>query len=454
MANLEVKNWFGDIKTYPKVVVQAQSVEELVGILKESEKYPSPVRAIGSNHSTARCGVADGGTLVKMKMNRILRISENTVTAEAGALYIDVAKELEKHGLQFYVNTEIGNLTIGSAACAGTKNASMPEPLAGSYGWGQVGSYVTSVKMVLPSGELMTVNENEDDRLKSIRSSYGTFGVIYEATFRVRPIEPMAVYYQTFRLEEFVEKFTELKNRHESMMLFLFPLANRITVEFRKYNPGARGRPNRLVWKIRNFMWKTLGPLFCHEIAKIPFPALRDRILDNFNAVLRFTLVHILRSDNTVATDQIIRYPEVSGPSRYTFSLWAFPEQSYPRVLAEYFRFCRDYHKRHAYRPNMPDVGYRIAHDAQSLLSYSFEGPVVTIDPVSTRNQGWDDFLQAYNEFCSERGGIPLLNQTYGVTRLQAEKAFKDRLGKFAENRKAYDPNDRLLNDYFRDLLV
>jgi len=450
---VEVKNWFGDIKTYPKVFVQAGSVEELVGILKESEKYPSPVRAIGSNHSTARCSVADGGTLVKMKMNRVLRISENTVTAEAGALYIDVAKELEKHGLQFYVNTEIGNLSIGSAACAGTKNASMPEGPSGAYGWGQVGSYVTGVKMVLPSGEVLTVNENEGDRLKSIRSSYGTFGVIYEATFRVRPIQPMAVSYETFSLEEFVKKFPELKNRHESMMLFLFPLANRITVEFRKYNPGARGRPNRLVWKARNFMWKTLGPLLCHEIAKVPCQPLRDRILDIFNAVLRFMLVYVLRSNNTVATDQIIRYPEVSDARRYTFSLWAFPEQAYPSVLAEYFRFCQNYHKLHAYRPNLPDVGYRIAQDAQSLLSYSFDEPVVTIDPVSTRNDGWDDFLRAYNEFCSEKGGAPLLNQTYGVTRLQAEKAFKDRFEKFAECRKIYDPGDRLLNEYFRELL-
>jgi FAD/FMN-containing dehydrogenase len=297
MANVEVKNWFGDIKTYPKVVVQAGSVEELVGILKDSEKYPSPVRAIGSNHSTARCGVADGGTLVKMKMNRVLRISENTVTAEAGALYIDVAKELEKHGLQFYVNTEIGNLSIGSAACAGTKNASMPEGQADLYGWGQVGSYVTGVKMVLPSGELLTVNENENEKLRNIRSSYGTFGVIYEATFRVRPIQPMAVYYQTFSLEDFVKKFPDLRNRHESMMLFVFPLANRITIEFRKYNPGARGRPNRLVWKVRNFMWKTLGPLLCNKISKMPCRALRDGIIDIFNAVLRLMLVYMLWSN-------------------------------------------------------------------------------------------------------------------------------------------------------------
>ena len=177
MANLKVKNWFGDIETHPKVVIQAESVNEVVAILKNPEMYPSPVRAIGSNHSTARCGVAEDGTLIKMKMNRVLKISENTVTVEAGALYIDVAEELEKHGLQFFVNTEIGNLSIGSAACAGTKNASMPDE-KGSYEWGQVGSYVTSVKMVLPSGEVLLVDENQADLLESIRSSYGTLGII------------------------------------------------------------------------------------------------------------------------------------------------------------------------------------------------------------------------------------------------------------------------------------
>ena len=76
------------------------------------------------------------------KMNRILSITADTVTAEAGALYIDIAQELEKRQLQFYVNTEIGSLSVGSAACAGTKDASMP----GEFG--QVGSYVTDIKMV------------------------------------------------------------------------------------------------------------------------------------------------------------------------------------------------------------------------------------------------------------------------------------------------------------------
>ena len=57
-------------------------------------------------------------------------------------------------------------------------------------------------------------------------------------------------------------------------------------------------------------------------------------------------------------------------------------------------------------------VGYRIMKDRQSLLSYSWDGNVMTIDPVSTANPGWTEFLAAYNQFCSDHGGIPLLNQT------------------------------------------
>ncbi|HSU60000.1 MAG TPA: FAD-dependent oxidoreductase, partial [Bryobacteraceae bacterium] len=151
MSDLTVTNWFGDLVSHPQVIVDANSVDDIVKVLKDPGRYPSPVRAVGSNHSTSPCGAADGGTLIRMKMNRILNIGTDTLTVEAGAIHIDMAQELEKHNLQFYVNTEIGRLSAGSAACAGTKDASFP----GEYG--QVGSYISGVKMVLPSGDLLTV---------------------------------------------------------------------------------------------------------------------------------------------------------------------------------------------------------------------------------------------------------------------------------------------------------
>ncbi|HTS70802.1 MAG TPA: FAD-binding oxidoreductase [Terriglobia bacterium] len=449
MPPLTVTNWFGDLVSHPQVVVEAHSLEDIIAILKDPVKYPSPVRAIGSNHSTAPCGVVEGGTLIQMSgMNQVRQIGADTVTCQAGALYIDVAQELEKRNLQFYVNTEIGNLSLGSAACCGTKDGSMP----GEYG--QVGSYLTEVEMVLPSGEILEVDESQPELLQQIRSSYGLFGIVTAATFRVRPILPMAVYHETFTLEDFVQKLPELFARNESMMYYVFPFDNLITVEFRKYNPGAAGPPNRVIWPLRNYLWGSAGPAFCRQVAaEVSDPATRNGVIDGFCAMWRFKLTNLIRSDNSLAPEQMIRYPHPANQSSYTFSFWAIPEARFAEALTGYFKFSCDYYQQKGYRTNMLSVGYRVAKDQQSLLSYSFDGNAMTVDPVSTANPGWEAFLDAYNELCSNQGGIPLPNQTARVTAGQVQKGLGDRLKLFAQARKKYDPTNRLLNGFFKDVL-
>lgn len=443
-----VTNWFGNIVSHPAVVVEAASVDDIVAVMKNPAKYPAPVRAVGSNHSTSPCGTADGGTLIKMSNMKAIDIGGDTVTAQGGAIYIDIAKELEKHNLQFYVNTEIGSLSAGSAACCGTKDASMP----GEFG--QVNSYITRMKMVLASGDLLEVSEDQPELMQLARSSYGTFGVVYEATFRVRPILPLAVHHETFKLEDFAAQLPQLKKRGESMMFYIFPFDNLITVEFRRYNPGAAGPPNRVSWPLRNYMWANAGPLFCSQVERdIADKAVRYGIIDNFCAVWRFKLENLVKGDYTISADQIIRYPAVADNSRYTFSLSAFPEATYGSVLAAYFNFCREYYDQKGYRTNMLNVGYWISQDQSSLLSYSYDGPVMTIDPVSTGNPGWPEFLTAYNAFCAAHGGIPLFNQTDAITPAQVQSALGDRLTRFAAARRTYDPSGRLLNQYFREML-
>jgi len=444
-----VTNWFGNITSHPAVIVEAASVDEIVAVMKDPAKYRAPVRAVGSNHSTSPCGTADGGTLIKMsKMNAIVEITGDTVTVQGGAIYIDVAQELQKRHLQFYVNCEIGSLSIGSAACCGTKDASMP----GEFG--QVNSYVTRIKMVLPSGELVEVTEDDADKMQLVRSSYGTFGIVYEATFKVKATVPMAVRHETFTLEEFTSRLPELKARGESMMYYIFPFDNLITVEFRHYNPKAKGEPNRVAWPLRNYMWANAGPLFCAQVeSNIQDKNVRYGVINGFCAMWRFKLENLVKADNTIASDQIIRYPAVVDASRYTFSLSAFPESTYASVLTEYFKFCKQYFDQTGYRTNMLNVGYWIAQDRGSLLSYSYDGGVMTIDPVSTGNPGWPEFLVAYNAFCAAHGGIPLFNQTDAITPVQMQQALGDRLKTFAEARRTYDPGDRLLNNYFRQML-
>jgi FAD/FMN-containing dehydrogenase len=450
MPTNTVTNWFGDLVSHPQVIVEAHSVDDIVAVFQKPDQYPSPVRAVGSNHSTSPCGAAEGGTLIRMKMDRILNIGDDTLTVEAGATHLHMAQQLEAAHKQFYVNTEIGSLTAGSASIAGTKDASMP----GEFG--QVGSYIIGAKMVKPDGSLLEITEDRDPELmQMLRSSYGTFGIVYEVTYRIRPLLPMAVHHKTFELEEFVAKLPELKALGYSMMYYMFPFANLITIEFRKYKPTATGEPNRTAWALRNHIWGTTGPKLGHDVEqKFSDPAVRYGIIDSFNAIWRFQLENIVVSENTIPSDQIINYPPVSDDHRYTFSLFAFNEEDYPRILTEFYKYVNDYYKNKHYRSNLLYVGYRILQDQKALLSYSWDTNVMTIDPVSTGNPGWKDFLADYNQFCSERNGKPLLNQTFDLNSAIVNKAFGERWTKFAQTRKSFDPEGRLLNDYFRGLLA
>jgi hypothetical protein len=120
--------------------------------------------------------------------------------------------------------------------------------------------------------------------------------------------------------------------------------------------------------------------------------------------------------------------------------------------LRAYNAFCRDYYRDHGYRCDLLNVGYRMNQDQRALLSFTYDGRVLTIDPASTGGPGWFEFLDACNEFCSARRVSPLFNQTPRLTPGQVQKAFGDRLGKFREFLNRYDPEERFLNPHFAEL--
>ena len=138
--------------------MRPRTIDDVVRVVSDAAAYPSPVRAVGKLHSPAPCSADVGGTMLDMTgMTRILEIGHDFVTAEAGALYIDVAEELARHDRQFHINTEIGNVTLGAVACAATKDSS----LIGTSHWGQVSSFVSGLKIVKPDGTVASYNESD-----------------------------------------------------------------------------------------------------------------------------------------------------------------------------------------------------------------------------------------------------------------------------------------------------
>src|SRR5580698_5990295 len=184
----QVVNYDGSITSSPQQLVYPETVEEIQAILRDPVTYPSPVRAMGHYHSLTPCASSNGTIINLSHMAKVVGIDSTnlTFTAQAGVQIIDASKALRAQNLQMMLNIEIGNMTLGSAACCHSKDA------LDGIEFGQVSSYVTQIKWVTPDGNLAEASAADNaELLRLARSSYGLFGIVYEVTLQIKPIEAL-----------------------------------------------------------------------------------------------------------------------------------------------------------------------------------------------------------------------------------------------------------------------
>ena len=489
------RSWFHDrIQSDHGAIIKGCCEAKITEILRDRARYPSPIRPVGSRHSMTPCMSAEGsgddgtkhwGTLVDMTAltalrdgsgepgTHTLRVTPDasgesaSVTVPAGRTFFDVASELNEQEppWMFRVNTELGPLTVGAAACGATKDSSFHGES------GQVCHDVIGMRLIRPDGRAEDIDETHRD-LPALRCSYGLFGIVTEVTFRVyrkyyvsmehREIAPENG--QTFTPRELQRHFDDWigpRDNENAVFLYMFPYRDRIVAEIRK-KPITEGTPReKSLWlTVRNFFWdqgshdwekfaRRYRVLFLHRFLQDRF---RKRLQDLFGIVLSWGLTTFLNIKRLNPVAQIVDFDPQDDEHRFTFSMWAFPEHEFAEILPQYFALCREHEG--TFRTGLPHASYHIGVDRSSVLSYSRHGAVWTLDPICPDNiPGWHPFLDEFNKLCSELRGIPLLNQTPRLTRAQVACAFGDVLPEFEATRREFDPGGRMLNVYFEDLL-
>lgn len=449
-----VVNYDGGITASPRQLIYPETVEQIQAVLRDQNQYPSPVRAVGSYHSLTPCASSDGTMLNMSKMNRIVKLdtAKGVFTAQAGLQFIEASRALRKSEMQFMTNIEIGNMTLGSAACCQTKDALDGVEL------GQVNSYVTAMKWVTPSGELAEASEESNPELmRKMRASYGLAGVVYEVTFRVKPLEAIHLTYLPRPLEELTQKeVDDLMDSSEGLICWTINrtcvFQQRRKVEERHILGPLKAAARQGLW---NFGEAYAGHLI-HEFARDR--KVRDRLqnaLFDANLFLYHTL-RVFGGITILAPDKTIDYSKTPQDARYAFTFWAFPRGQWLETLKGYVQFAEAYFQDTGFRCNMPLGAYHIHKDQKSLLSYTHDEECFSIDPIHapTDVKAWHRFLAHFNDWASERNGIPLLNQSPLVTREQCEKAYGARWQEFSNFVREADPEGRMMNEFFGGLVA
>lgn len=175
----------------PDVVVYCSKAEEIAAIVKLANKFRLPVipRGAGSGFTGGTLPVAGGILLVMTKMDRILEIDVDNLTAEVepGVITATLQKQVEALGL-FYppdpASKEFSTLGGNVAECAGG-------PRCVKYGVTR--DYVLGLEVVTPTGELIKTggktlkNVVGYDLTRLFVGSEGTLGIVTKIILKLLP---------------------------------------------------------------------------------------------------------------------------------------------------------------------------------------------------------------------------------------------------------------------------
>jgi FAD/FMN-containing dehydrogenase len=428
----------------PRLVMRLKRIEDLPSLLAKPKSYPTPIRMVGADYSQTRCVGGDGGTTVDTAgLDRILEFGETSVRAQVGVRLNTLVKALAERGQELPLTPEMGQISLGAMAVTTLPQASYTEGMA------QLSSCITEVKLITPQGKQMTVTERDRDLMRVLRSSFGLLGVVYEVVVRVRPLTPVRIDYQVLALKEFTSRYSSLINTPGALRLHVSPFHDRITVERRTLDESAEINRSG-IWQIKQSVMRNVLPAFGSTVGSVlAAPGLRSAVLSGMHRALSGGARDVMMYSHEWMRDM----PKEAWKSRHTYSLWAFPQPDYAKVLREYFAFCKAYYKQHRYRGNVVSGAAKLHQDRGSLFSASYSGPMFTLEPSSSGEQGWDDFLIDFNEFASAHGGTPTFNQTRALQPEHVAKAFGERVKLFRALRQRTDPLNRLRNSYFAYLL-
>jgi glycolate oxidase len=173
----------------PDVAVLPESTEEVAAVVRVAAEHRVPVVPRGMASGLAAASVPfNGGIVLSLtRMNRILEIDEQNMTAavEAGIITADLQTRVEEMGLFYPPDpSSIKQSTIGgNIAC----NAGGPRCLK----YGITGDYVLGLKVILADGRILktggkAIKDVVGYDLNSLFvGSEGTLGVITEALLRL-----------------------------------------------------------------------------------------------------------------------------------------------------------------------------------------------------------------------------------------------------------------------------
>ena len=176
----------------PHGVVIARSAAQISRVMQAAQAHGVPVTVRGGGLTTEGESVAYGGVLLDMTgMSRVVSVDKQglSVRTQAGIFWAQLAEVLRRHGMD-YLSAPL-NLTSSVGGTLGVGGIDVNSARLGCSA-----DQALALQVVTPTGEIVECSDQENAELfRRVILGYGQFGVITEATLRIRPYTPLRMHY-------------------------------------------------------------------------------------------------------------------------------------------------------------------------------------------------------------------------------------------------------------------
>ena len=420
------------------------NLNDLQRLLNPESRTALPIRPQGSGTAATDCNTTETGTIMKTGgLDRIVNIDDynHTITAQAGVRLEVLVRTLAEHGLELAGSYDLQGRTVGgaiSAPCFG--------PCIGNQG-GYFSSHVVAMKVMRPDGQLMKIEPQQKNLLSAFRMSFGALGIIYEATIQVRPIRTFSASHRRVTIDKFSSVVDALADGEIGLKFYVMPYRDRVYLDLRRYN-SEPGNAYRAPWKLKDWGESTVLPHVFKSLNRVvPIPTVRYRLIDSISEATQGLVNSRLVNNGSNATSQS-NHSQNTGTRGCNYSTWCFPATDFSLIVKAYRDFCEATLATTNYRCDLPAVGYRLCQDASSLLSPSFDEPMIALTTASTQLRGWDDFVIDLADFAEQWAGTPIFSRSRAARAEYARQTYTNRLDFFRRMRQQLDPENRLLSPF------
>jgi FAD/FMN-containing dehydrogenase len=180
--------WNGMFDRRPAAIARVQGAVDVVAVVDYARETGTELAVRGGGHSSAGYSTVDGGIVLDLSRMKGVWVDPQArkAFAQAGALWGDVDRETQAHGLAVpggqISHTGIAGLTLG-----------------GGIGWlsrqyGLTIDSLLSVDLVTADGRLVTASESEHpDLFWGLRGGSGNFGVVVSFEYRLHEVGPLVL---------------------------------------------------------------------------------------------------------------------------------------------------------------------------------------------------------------------------------------------------------------------